>query len=44
MRRAADLYVGSTKTDPRDAWILPDVARRNSDRLAWIDVGDELGV
>jgi transposase len=42
MRRAADLYAGSAKTDPRDAWVLADFARRNADRLAWLDVGDEL--
>ncbi len=42
MRRAADLYAGSAKTDPRDAWVLADYARRNSDRLCWLDVGDEL--
>lgn len=42
MRRAADLYAGSAKTDPRDAWVLADFARRNADRLAWLDVSDEL--
>lgn len=42
MRRAAELYAGSAKTDPRDAWILADFARRNLDRLAWIQVTDEL--
>ena len=42
MRRAAELYAGSAKTDPRDAWVLADFARRNADRLAWLDVGDEL--
>jgi transposase len=42
MRRAADLYAGSAKTDPRDAWVLADYARRNSDRLTWLDVNDEL--
>jgi transposase len=42
MRRAADLYAGSAKTDPRDAWVLADFARRNADRLAWLDVGDDL--
>lgn len=42
MRRAAELYSGSAKTDPRDAWILADFARRNLDRLAWIKVTDEL--
>jgi len=26
MRRAADLYAGAAKTDPRDAWILADFA------------------
>ena len=42
MRRAADLYASSAKTDPRDAWVLADFARRNADRLAWLDVSDEL--
>src|SRR5687768_12834790 len=42
MRRAADLYAGAAKTDPRDAWVLADYARRNIDRLAWLDVTDEL--
>jgi len=42
MRRAADLYAGSAKTDPRDAWVLADYARRNADRLAWLAVTDEL--
>lgn len=42
MRRAADLYAGSAKTDPRDAWVLADFARRNVDRLVWLAVTDEL--
>ena len=42
MRRAADLYAGSAKTDPRDAFILADYARRHVDRLAWLDIDDEL--
>lgn len=42
MRRAADLYAGAAKTDPRDAWILADYARRNTDRLTWLDVTDDL--
>ena len=42
MRRAADLYAGSAKTDPRDAWVLADYARRNADRLVWLSVNDEL--
>lgn len=42
MRRAADLYAGAAKTDPRDAWVLADFARRNADRLNWLEVSDEL--
>ncbi len=42
MRRAADLYAGTAKTDPRDAWVLADFARRNADRLTWLEVSDEL--
>ena len=42
MRRAADLYAGAAKTDPLDAWVLADFARRNADRLCWLSVTDEL--
>jgi len=42
MRRAADLYAGAAKTDPRDAFVIADFARRNSDRLTWLEVTDEL--
>jgi transposase len=42
MRRAADLYSGQAKTDPRDAWVLADFARRHYDQLAWLDITDEL--
>ncbi len=42
MRRAAQLYAGSAKTDPRDAFVIADFARRNADRLTWIEVSDEL--
>lgn len=42
MRRAAELYAGAAKTDPRDAWVLADFARRNADRLVWLAVTDEL--
>ena len=31
MRRAADLYAGAAKTDPKDAFVLADYARRNAD-------------
>ena len=42
MRRAADLYAGAAKTDPKDAFVLADYARRNADRLNWITPSDEL--
>jgi transposase len=42
MRRAADLYAGKAKTDPRDALVLADFGRRNADRLTWLAVSDEL--
>ena len=42
MRRAADLYAGSAKTDPRDAWVLADYARRHTDQLVWVYVSDDL--
>jgi transposase len=42
MRRAAELYAGAAKTDPRDARVLAEFARRHADQLAWLDVTDEL--
>lgn len=42
MRRAADLYVGTAKTDPKDAFVIADYARRNLDRLTWLHVDDDL--
>ena len=42
MRRAADLYAGAAKTDPKDAAVLADYARRNADRLTWSALSDEL--
>ena len=42
MRRAADLYAGAAKTDPKDAFVLADYARRNADRLVWVQPSDEL--
>ena len=42
MRRAADLYAGAAKTDPKDALVLADYARRNADRLNWVEPSDEL--
>ena len=40
MRRAAQLYEGEAKTDPKDAWALADYARRNVDRLTWVETTD----
>ena len=42
MRRAADLYAGAAKTDPKDAFVLADYARRNADRLSWTRINDEM--
>ena len=42
MRRAADLYAGAAKTDPKDAQVLADYAWRNADRLTWTSVTDDL--
>ncbi len=42
MRRAAGLYAGAAKTDPKDAQVLADFAWRNADRLTWTSVTDEL--
>ena len=42
MRRAADLYAGAAKTDPKDARVFADYAWRNADRLTWTSVTDEL--
>ena len=38
----SDLYAGAAKTDPKDAQVLADYARRNADRLTWTTVTDEL--
>ena len=42
MRRAADLYAGAAKTDPKDAQVLADFAWRNADRLTWTTITDEV--
>jgi transposase len=42
MRRAADLYPGEAKTDPRDARVLADTARTHRRRLHWLTATDEL--
>ncbi len=41
MRRAADLYEGEAKTDPRDSYVLADTARVHRRRLRWLDVTDD---
>ncbi|WP_419929274.1 IS110 family transposase [Candidatus Poriferisocius sp.] len=40
MRQAAGTYAGEAKTDPKDAFVLADYARRNTDRLTWLEVED----
>lgn len=40
MRQAAGTYAGEAKTDPKDAFVLADYARRNSDRLTWLATDD----
>lgn len=43
MRRAADLYPGEAKTDPRDAFVIADTARSRRRSVHWLDTGsDEL--
>jgi len=42
MRRAAELYAGHAKTDPLDAWVLADYAKRFQDRLVWVETSDEV--
>ena len=40
MRQAARTYAGEAKTDPKDAFVLADYARRNTDRLTWLEKDD----
>ncbi len=42
VRRAADFYAGPAKTGLRDAFVIGDFARRNGNRLSWLEVRDEL--
>lgn len=42
MRRAAQLYPGEAKTDPRDSYVIADTARVHRKRIAWIDVTEDL--
>ncbi|GGM84256.1 insertion sequence element ISSfl2 transposase [Longimycelium tulufanense] len=41
MRRIADLYPGTAKTDARDAFVIADAARTLPHALCRVDVGDE---
>jgi transposase len=41
MRRIADLYPGTAKTDARDAYVIADAARTLPHALRRVDVGDE---
>lgn len=41
MRRIADLYPGTAKTDARDAFIIADAARSLPHTLRQVDVGDD---
>jgi transposase len=36
MARAREFYPGEGKTDPKDAFVLADVARAHPDRLVWV--------
>lgn len=37
MARARDFYAGEGKTDPKDAFVLADVARAHPARVAWLE-------
>jgi transposase len=41
MARARDFYAGAGKTDPKDAFVLADVARVHPRRVVWLDPTDE---
>jgi transposase len=36
MARARDFYAGQSKTDPKDAFVLADVARAHPSRVVWL--------
>jgi hypothetical protein len=36
MARARDFYAGESKTDPKDAFVLADVARAHPSRVVWL--------
>ena len=41
MARARDFYVGESKTDPKDAFVLADVARAHPSRIVWLEQTSE---
>jgi transposase len=41
MARARDFYAGESKTDPKDAFVLADVARAHPSRIVWLDQTSE---
>jgi len=41
MARARDFYAGASKTDPKDAFVLADVARAHPQRVVWLEPNRE---
>jgi transposase len=41
MARAREFYAGASKTDPKDARVLADVARAHPSRLVWLEPSSE---
>lgn len=41
MARARDFYAGESKTDPKDAFVLADVARAHPNRVVWLQPTSE---
>src|SRR5437879_3106471 len=41
MARARDFYAGESKTDPKDAFVLADVARAHPNRIVWLEPSSE---
>ncbi len=41
MARAREFYAGESKTDPKDAFVLADVARAHPTRVVWLEPSSE---
>ena len=41
MARAREFYAGESKTDPKDAFVLADVARAHPNRVVWLEPSSE---